>query len=151
MGAISEDLIVYGVKAETAEEAIKTVGEYLLKGGYVKESYIPAVIQRETDFPTGLQLKTVGIAMPHTAGIHVNTPAVCVAKMDKPVEFGHMGDPETRVQAELLLMMAIKDPDAQLDTLKKVMGVFTNDEAVQKLMSAGNERELYEAAKAYIG
>jgi len=62
-----------------------------------------------------------------------------------------MGDPDTKVQAELLFMMAIKNPDEQLDMLKKVMSVFTNDEAIEKLSTAASKDELYEAAKAYIG
>ena len=151
MGNIREDLIVFGVKAENAEEAIRAVGANLIKGGYVKDSYLPAVIEREAEYPTGLQLRTIGVAMPHTAGVHVNMPAICVAKLEKPVEFGHMGDPDTKVQAELLFMMAIKNPDEQLDMLKKVMSVFTNDEAVEKLSAAASQDALYEAAKAYIG
>jgi len=151
MGAINENLIIYGVNAENAEDAITQVGALLLGGGYVKETYIPAVAARESEYPTGLQLKNIGVAMPHTSGIHVITPAVCVAKLSKPVEFGHMGDPDTKVQAELLFLMAIKNPDEQLETLQKVMGVFTNDEAIKKISNAANKMELYEAAKAYIG
>lgn len=151
MGEIHQDLIVFGIEAENAEDAISKVGAYLLNGAYVKDSYIQAVTEREREYPTGLQLKTIGIAMPHTVGIHVNIPAVCVARLKAPVEFGHMGDPDTKVQAELMFMMAIKDPDAQLETLQKVMRVFTNDEAIEKLISAGNKEELYEAAKTYIG
>lgn len=151
MGIINEDLVVFGVEAENAEEAIRKVGQSLISGGYVKDSYLPAVIEREGEYPTGLQLKTIGVAMPHTAGIHVNKPAICVAKLASPVEFGHMGDPDTKVQAEILFMMAIKNPDAQLEMLQKVMSVFTNDEAVDKLSGAADREALLKAAEAYIG
>ncbi|NLH00303.1 MAG: PTS sugar transporter subunit IIA [Clostridiales bacterium] len=151
MSTITKDLIVCGVKAENAEDAIKTIGAYLINGGYVKDTYLPAVLERETEYPTGLQLKTIGVAMPHTAGIHVNIPAVCVAKLSDPVEFRHMGDPDTKVQAQLIFMMAIKDPDAQLDTHQKVMRVFTNEEAVEELSAASDKDKLYEAAMKYMG
>lgn len=151
MQAIHEELIVYGVDAKDAEDAIRQVGKHLLDGGYVKDTYIDAVAAREVEYPTGLQLKAMGVAMPHTAGVHVNTPAVCVAKLAHPITFSHMGDPDTKVQAEVLFMMAIKDPDAQLDTLQKVMGVFTNEAAVAEFQAAGDKDSLYKVAQTYIG
>jgi len=151
MQAIYEDLVLYGVDARDAEDAIRQVGQHLLDKGFVKDTYIEAVVKREAEYPTGLQLKDMAIAMPHTAGVHVNTPAVCVAKLARPVTFAHMGDPDTKVEAELLFMMAIQSPDAQLDTLQKVMGVFTNDEAVARFKDAADQNSLYETARQYIG
>ncbi len=151
MQSIYEDLVLYGVEAENAEEAIRKVGKQLHEKGFVKDTYIDAVAAREVEYPTGLQLKDIAVAMPHTAGVHVNTPAVCVAKLAKPVTFAHMGDPDTKVQAEILFMMAIKNPDEQLDMLQKVMGVFTNTEAVEALKAADNQEMLFRAAKEYIG
>jgi PTS system galactitol-specific IIA component len=151
MSTVYEDLIVTGVDARDAQDAIRQVGQYLLKGGYVKDTYIGAVAQRESEYPTGLQLKNMGVAMPHTAGIHVNTPAVCIAKLAHPVTFLHMGDPDTKVEAELLFMMAIKDPNAQLETLQKVMGIFTNDAAMAEFQAAEDRETLYKVAKTYIG
>lgn len=151
MQAVYEDLVLYGVEATDAQDAIRKVGQHLLDKGFVKDTYIGAVAKREVEYPTGLQLKDMAVAMPHTAGIHVNTPAVCVAKLAHPVTFAHMGDPDTKVEAEILFMMAIKDPDAQLETLQKVMGVFTNAAAVAELKAAGDKATLYQVAKTYIG
>lgn len=151
MKAIYEDLVIYGVDAKNAEDAIRQVGRHLYRKGFVKDTYIDAVVAREKEYPTGLQLNHLAVAMPHTAGVHVITPAVCVAKLAHPVTFAHMGDPETKVQAEILFMMAIQNPDAQLETLQKVMGVFTNDASVAQFKAAGDQKALYQAAKTYIG
>ena len=150
MGSIHKELIVVDVEATDCVDAIHKVGALLYENGYVKDTYIDAVAQREDDFPTGLNLQDISIAMPHTSGVHVNSPAVCVAKLKSPVTFGHMGDPDTKVPAELLFMMAIKDPDAQVETLQNVMGVFTNAEAVAALKAANDPESLYKAAKKYV-
>ena len=151
MQACNEELIILDVEAENYEEAIRKVSALLYDGGYVKDTYTDAVIAREADFPTGLILKDINIAMPHTAGVHVNVPAVCVAKMAKPVVFGHMGDPDTKVPADILFMMAIKDPDAQIDTLQNVMSIFTNAEAIAELKVAKDKKTLFEVVSKYIG
>ena len=150
MEAVHKELILYGVEAKYANEAIDKVGNVLYTNGYVRDTYIPAVKEREVDFPTGLQLQTYGIAMPHTAGIHVNVPAICVAKLAEPVIFGHMGEPEHKVEARILFMMAIKDPDKQLEMLQSMMSVFTNDEAMLEFDATKDAAELYEVAAKYL-
>lgn len=151
MKSCYRELIAMDVDAKDYEEAIRKVGSLLYENNFVKNTYIDAVIAREKDFPTGLNLDGISIAMPHTSGIHVNVPAVCIAKLAHPVRFAHMGMPEIPVDAEMLFMMAIKNPDEQVETLQNVMGVFTNKEAVKELKAAKTEDELFAAAQKYIG
>ena len=47
--------------------------------------------------------------------------------------------------------MAITNPEDQIGTLMKVLGVFQNKEALQAFKAATTEDEVYEAAKTYIG
>lgn len=151
MKAVHRKLILFDVDAENAEDAIRQIGAPLLEHGYVRDTFIDAVIQREKEYPTGLQLRTMGVAMPHTFGVHVITPAVCVAKLAHPVEFRHMGEGDLKVSAEILFMMAISDPKKQLETLSNIMGVFVNDEAMIEFANARGTQELFEAARRYIG
>jgi PTS system galactitol-specific IIA component len=48
-------------------------------------------------------------------------------------------------------MMAILDPDAQIETLQNMMGVFQNSQAVAEFKAAKTEKELFEVAHKYIG
>lgn len=148
--AIYEDLVFYDVEATDAKDLIRKLGAQLEKGGYVKDSYVDAVVGREDEYPTGLQLSDMAVAMPHTTGSHVNTPCVGVAKLKNPVTFAHMGDPDTKVQAELIFMMAILDPSKQLELLQQVMKIFTNKEAMAEFKAAATKEELYKVAQKYV-
>ena len=112
--ATFRNLILRDVEAANAEEAIRKVGQRFYDEGFVKDTYIDAVVAREKNYATGLQLADIAVAMPHTDPQHVNRPGVCIAQLKHPVEFEHMGDPDTKVQAEMLFMMAIKNPDEQV-------------------------------------
>ncbi len=151
MQTVKRELVMYGVEVVDAQDAIRKVGARLYECGYVRDTYVDAVAEREVGYPTGLQLTLMGVAMPHTTGSHVITPAVCIAKPTKPITFKHMGEPELEVQAEMIFMMAIKDPNAQLETLQKMMGVFTNEEAMKMFKAASNEEELFDVAQRYVG
>ena len=149
--ATFRNLILRDVEAANAEEAIRKVGQRFYDEGFVKDTYIDAVVAREKNYATGLQLADIAVAMPHTDPQHVNRPGVCIAQLKHPVEFEHMGDPDTKVQAEMLFMMAIKNPDEQVELLQKVLGVFQQPEVVAAFRAAKNEDELFEAAQKYIG
>jgi len=148
--AIFEELVDVGVETKDAIDAIRQLGTRFEQAGFVKDSYVEAVAAREAKYPTGLQLENMGICMPHTKGAHVNRPAVGVFKLKSPVTFSHMGDPDTKVQAELVFMMAILNSDEQLDLLQKVMKVFTNRQAMAEFKAAQSKQELLEVSKRYI-
>ena len=57
--------IVLGLKSVEKFEAIKMAGEMLVKGGYVDNEYIDAMIEREKDLTTYIGK---GIAIPHGVG-----------------------------------------------------------------------------------
>lgn len=143
--ATFRNLILRDVEAANAEEAIRKVGQRFYDEGFVKDTYIDAVVAREKNYATGLQLADIAVAMPHTDPQHVNRPGVCIAQLKHPVEFEHMGDPDTKVQAEMLFMMAIKNPDEQVELLQKVLGVFQQPEvllhsAQQKMKTSCSRR-----------
>lgn len=149
--ATFRELIVRNVEAVDAEDAIRQVGQYFLRAGFVKDTYIDAVVAREKVFATGLQLADIAVAMPHTDPQHVNRPGVCIAQLAHPVTFAHMGDPDVTVEAEMLFMMAIKNPDEQVELLQKVLSVFQQPEVVADFRAADSDEALFAAAQKYIG
>jgi PTS system galactitol-specific IIA component len=150
MDLVNKDLIAYGIDAADSEDAIRQAAALLEKGGYVKSTYVGAVLEREKVYPTGLHLDGIDIAMPHTMPEHVNKAAMCIVKLSKPVRFQHMAEPEIDVDAVMLFMMAIEDPKEQLSNLKTIMRMFTNKEAVSAFVRAASREELIEAAEAYL-
>ena len=114
---LHKDLVVTDLDAVSAEEVFQKLGGKLVETGYCKESYIEALITREKSFPTGINMGEVGIAMPHTDREHVNKSGVAIARLKKPVKFLQMGTLDVEVQARIIFMLAVEDPDAHLETL----------------------------------
>lgn len=54
--------IITGCKADQKEQVIRKVGKMLVDGGYVKEDYVEAMLERELTFSTNMGN---GIALPH--------------------------------------------------------------------------------------
>lgn len=126
------------VKADTTDkfETLRAMGALMAEKGFVKESYIEAVQEREKVFPTGLPMEAFGVAIPHTDSIHVNRKAVMCGILDSPVEFVVMGDDEARVQVEVVFMLAIVKPDDQIAMLAQLVETCQNVSVLQTIKAA---------------
>lgn len=137
---LKKDLIFTGLSFDTPQEAIEFGAREMCDRGYVKESYGPAVIEREVQFPTGLPTEPIEIAIPHTDSRHVNRNAVCMLKLTKPVEFRQMGDEQNRVAAIIVLLLAVSDED-HMDMLAELMELFSDEEMLRSLYEAPTQQE----------
>lgn len=141
---VSEELIFTGVRVGDAEEAIRFLADRLLQKGCVAPEFPDAVVEREKKFPTGLPTPGIGVAIPHTDKGHVLTPRIAVAVLESPVFFGEMGNPEKKVSVELVFLLAIRDPKAQLENLKKLMALITDREGLREMRAASSAEEIFE-------
>jgi len=130
---LHEKLIVTNLEAENANNAIAKLAKVLFDNGYVKESYIKAVQDREKDFPTGLPTESVGVAIPHTEAVHVNTGAIAIGILKNTIKFRMMGMPEETVDVKIIFMMAIEKPHGQIMVLQKIMKILQKNGLLEEL------------------
>jgi len=126
----------------TCEEVLQHLGSHLYQNGYVKESYIKALIEREKDYPTGLPTKP-GVAIPHTDTVHVNKLGLAVAILDKPVQFYEMGsDKHKLVDVQIVFALSVPDPKEVVQRLQLLFSVIQNPSFLEKLIKYQNRAEI---------
>lgn len=139
---IHEDLIILNYEVESKQELLVNLSQILKKKGYVKESYTEGILKREEIYPTGLNTEGVKVAIPHTDAIHVNKPAILVAILNKSVIFKEMGNGINDVDAELIFMLAVKNPNHQVTTLGKLMSIFSNKDTLLSVYKSKSKKEV---------
>lgn len=147
---IDEKLILVNEFVENNQDIIKKLGQLLYDQGFVKDTYIKAVLDREIVYPTGLKARVTGVAVPHTDTEHVINPAVAIATLKEPVVFNGMGAPDTEVQVSIVLMLAVHDPKEVVNVLRKVIFVIEDDKALTELLAAKEKTEIKNIMKAHI-
>jgi PTS system galactitol-specific IIA component len=133
-----EDFVVMGMKAESAIDAISQLGTLLNRRGFVKESFIPAVIEREEELATGLPTAEVGVAIPHTDPEHVLQSAIGVAILENPVEFGEMGNPGSTVWVDVVCLLAIAKAEDVVKVLQSLVRIFQTPRLLKEIVRAGD-------------
>ena len=136
------DLIELNMEAASAEEIIQRLGELMAAKQYVKTSYINAVLEREKSLPTGLALGDFCVAIPHTDSVHVNQSTIAIACLKQAAQFQSMINPQEQLNVELVFLLAVKDPNSQVQLLKNLMAVFQNKELLLQIRNAASKREV---------
>ena len=140
---LKKELIFTDVEASNSEEMIKILSSKMKGKGFVKDSYCQAVIDREKVFPTGLDTGEVKVSIPHTNPEHVNEAAILVATLKNPVKVNKMEDPASEMEANIVFMLAVKDPGQQVGTLGKLMSLFCKPEVLKKIYDSKSPEEIY--------
>ena len=130
-------------EAGDSKEVITHLGKLLFDAGYVRETFVDAALDRESRLPTGLPLSgDVNAAIPHTEVEHVLKPGLAMATLSTPVTFQNMVSPDEAVPCQLVFVMALDQPKAQIEMLQEIAGILQNPEVINRLMSAKNFEEV---------
>jgi len=125
-------------------DLLTKMGSHLLEQGYVKNSFVTAISEREMRYPTGLSGHGFGIAWPHVDSAHIIRPGIAVASLRQSVPFQMMGSPEETVDVRLVFMLLIKNPDEQVLWLRPLLELVKDQDLMQTLVDCDTPQLLYE-------
>lgn len=131
---IEDDLILADLEVADRWEAIDRLAALLLEKGYVRESFAEKTKERERGFPTALPTQPVAVAIPHTWAEHCLTPAIAVGILRHTIPWIEMGTNDRTQQVQIVLLLSITEPEAQVHFLRKVIDFFVQPQNIEKLV-----------------
>lgn len=131
-----EDLVIVPMQAESATDAIAQLGARLQAGGFVKDSWTQAAIEREKTFATGLPTPEIGVAIPHADVEHVLQQAIAVGVLEEAVEFGEMGSPDSTVPVRIVCALAVARSELLVKLLQQLVEMFQSPEILKQIAEA---------------
>lgn len=130
---LNEEVVEVNMIVKNRNQLLKIMSEMLKKGGYVRDSYEEAILKREDMFSTGLPTEEIGVAIPHTDAIHVNSPMISLVTLKEPIKFCEMGNPEAEVDVKIVFMLAMKDSNTQMEMLTNLMGIVQDTKLLKEI------------------
>lgn len=134
---------------ETAEQLIREAGRTAVELGFAEEGYIEDVIEREKEYPTGLNA-VMPIAIPHV-GTHCLTSFMSVATLTKPLDFEPMDGRGGTLPVRIVFLFGLVDHRDQVKVLQRLAQMFKDKAALTQLIEAGGVEEGCEVISAYLG
>ncbi len=121
--------------ASSRDDAIREAGAILVEAGAVDPGYVDSMLEREASVSTYMGNY---LAIPHgtnEAKDQIRRSALSVIRYDEPVDWG--GE-ETRFVVGIAGI-----ENEHLDILSKIAIIFSDDDAVQRLVDARSAEELH--------
>lgn len=140
---IYRDLIFVNQEFDSQYEMLSFLNNILEEKGFVKDTFLENVLKREKKYPTGLDTGLIKVALPHTDSENVNKSCVTVCTLKKPIIFGQMDEPENKIEANIVFLLAIKDSKQQVPVLAKLMGVFADSKKLKEIYESKNIDDVY--------
>jgi PTS system galactitol-specific IIA component len=148
---LKEDCIIENLKAKTKEDALTAMCSILLTKGYVKDSFPQAILERERLYPSGLPMEGHKIAIPHTDAEHVNESVILFARLEDPVEFSSMGDPDEKILVRLISMFALKEKKQIGFLLDVLITAYSDNDTLDAVLRAPSAKEIYKLLYRAVG
>lgn len=111
----SECRLLVSAPLETVdrEQVLQQLAISLQESGCVKPSYVQAVIERERDYPTGVQLEgPINVALAHAGPEHVLKNGIILGILAEAVPFYKMNEPQNLIPIQIVFMLATVSPAA---------------------------------------
>ena len=137
-----QSLTLVGMKCKDKVEAISKLASLLQEGGYVKETYLANVLNREKTMPTGLQTQAGGVAIPHTDSEHVVRSAMAIGLFNSPVSFKNMADPDEDVEVKIVFLLAIAEKKSVMVVLSKMAEMFLDPKVLSPILEMKSKCEV---------
>lgn len=104
-----KELVFLDIESSNANELFKIIAGDLKNKGFVNEKYYDGLINREKNFPTGLQLEDYGVSIPHTDPETVTKDFIAVVRPSFPIMFSLMEDNDKNIPVDLCFFIGLKD------------------------------------------
>lgn len=145
---IDQTLMLVQFEADSKEEVITKLSNIALERGYVDDTYLTNVLNREKEYPTGLPSE-IPVAIPHI-GEGCLESFLGVATLKKPVAFQSMGGGQ-ELEVKHVFLIGVTDPEVQVAFLQKLSGAIQRPEFLQMLSEADSSEVLYKAVLENLG
>ncbi len=137
---LKREAIVIDVLVSDWKEAVREIGEVLVKMNAVEPRYIDAMIKTVLEMGPYIVMAK-GIALPHARPEDgAKKPALAIVKLKKPVEFGNPdNDP-----VEILIAFATPDNKSHVKALSQLAKILMEEKNIEKIKNARTSDEIYE-------
>lgn len=146
----SKLVVLMGEEGLTCEDVERRLAGVLEEQGYVKDTYAQAIVDREANYPTALDMSGLNVAIPHCDVANVNRAALCMGVLAHPVEWHKMDEPDETCEVSVVCMLALTEAHAHLEMLQKVIGFVQDQELVGKVVAAQSPEEAFGLAGSLL-
>lgn len=147
---INPNSVILDIQSDNQNGALKELLDRFYEQRFVEHEYIQQVLEREMFFPTGLVFKDITIALPHGDNVGINKSAIGIGRCHKKIEFAMMDDKTKKVTVDVIILLAIQDPNGHMSILANLIQSLQEKELCDVLKFETSKNKLCETLNKII-
>ena len=129
---------------QTKEDYFEGTFHILFKDSKVNNEFLHAICERERNYPTGMRVNDINVAIPHSEHQYVNEEAIIIDVFKNPVVFQNIENPEEKIEVSISFMLLLTKSHSHLRALQQLMILFQDNEVLQKIINCSCKEEVIE-------
>ena len=139
---IKKELIEIDFDVKNQNEYFEKMAKKLNELGYVKDTFLEAILKREEKFPTALPLEPYIVAIPHVE------PFIAASRLKNTIEWREMAANENVLNTRFVFMLGFLEYTDHVNLLQVLIENFQNEELMDKLIEAKDKEKFLELLRA---
>lgn len=139
---IDESVIFIKKMYASQQELFEDMYKVVLEKKMVREDFLRRVQAREAEFPTGIQLENMGVAIPHTDPECIHKEFVAISTLDQPIFFQRMDDKNQSTAVEIVFLLGLNQPHTQLNMLQTLMSLIQDQEKLATILNSKDKETM---------
>lgn len=136
---LSKDDIFLNQNFTDTDSYYQGICGHLLKEGKIDQKYLESIEEREKQFPTGLNVGNICVAIPHTDYQHSKTTQLVITTLKTPINFRQMDNPDKICPVSIVIQILFDTPKKQLVLLKELMKMIQNQSFLESVKKASDK------------
>jgi len=146
---VEDDLVFYDIQLNNKTDLFDFMADQLEKKRYVTKEFRGAIKSREEEYPTGLELEGINVAITHTEKKYVDSQKLVVIKPKNPITFKNIENLKP-IDVNLIFGLILDSDDGHLKILKRISQMFQDKEVIKKVRQIKDKEELTTYMKYYF-
>lgn len=146
---VEEDLVFYNLPLFSQSEIFDFMADQLEKKDYVMGDFRSAIKKREKEYPTGLKLNDMNIAIVHTEASYSKTEKLVVIKPEKPVTFKNIEDLQP-IKVDLIFGLILNNSEGHLEILQRISQMLQEESVIKSILKIASQSELTSFMKQHF-
>lgn len=148
---IRDELCEFDLDVKNTQEFFKYMSSKALKLGYVTENFLPAIIEREKNYPTALPVEPYPVAIPHSDPVNIVKPFIAPVRLKSPIDWCEMANNDTVLKVRIVFLLGFKKEDGHVELLQVLLENFQDQTIMESLLNAETKEKYLETVKNIKG
>lgn len=145
-----EELVFLDKPLNNSDEFFDFIFPILKKKGYVQDSFLDAIKQRESTYPTALPTEPYAVALPHTDIEHIIKPFIAVTRVKGTVPWYEMANNDHILPAHFIFLLGFIDKNGHINLLQVLMDSLSDKSFIEQLNQTQTSLEIVQLLESTI-